>query len=104
MAMADGRIPNASGHRQLDLCRIGPRPGSGGTWAPQLGRANHLPADRANHVARRVALIGHQIRGVLRRSIIGSRRIRWRHDPETLVEPRVVPPATQHSGECRVAL
>ena len=50
----------------------------------KIGIANHLAADRANHVALRVALIGHWIRGALRCSIIGSRRIRWRHDPETL--------------------
>ena len=39
-------------------------------WSPTNGRrsaiANHLAADRANHVALRVALICHQIRGALR--------------------------------------
>ena len=47
---------------------------------------------------------GHPMRGVLEGSIVGSRRSRWRRDPETLLDSRIAPPATQHSGECRVAL
>jgi hypothetical protein len=68
----------------------------------EIRQGNQLAADRAQRVALRVALICHQISGVLEGSIIGARRIRWRRDPETLVESRIVPPATQHSGECRM--
>jgi hypothetical protein len=96
MPMADGRIPEGRGPAFLVDAL-------GAHERTEIGRENHIAADRANHVARRAALIGHQIRGLFRCSIIGSRRIRWRHDPEALVESRVVPPATQHSGECRVA-